>query len=118
VLLQDFVYSTLNVFLREDQEAAYQVLLRRLSSVTVFLIYVALPERYSPSSIARSFHDVGLFPDFSGDKLQNRVQGFRDAGKRYVEIACQLGGLGAVWWLPLEVARTAYVLHKSPSILC
>lgn len=106
-LLQDFVYSTLNVYLRLDQAEAHQTLVRRLNSIVVYLLSKVLPARYDPRLIANSFHDVSLFTDLSQKELQRRISHFRDAGNRYVNLAVQLGGIGATWCLPLEVSRTA-----------
>lgn len=107
VLLEDFVYSTLNVYIRLGQAEAHQALVRRLNSIVIYLLSKVLPARYNPKLIASSFHNVSLFNDLSEEELQRRISQFCDAGNRYVNIARQLGGIGAIWCLPLEVARTA-----------
>lgn len=106
-LLQDSVYSALNTYLRLDQVEVHQILVRRLNSIVVYLLSKVLPARYDPGVIARSFHDVSLFTDLSKEELQRRVSQFRDAGNRYVNLALELGGIGATWCLPMEVSRTA-----------
>ena len=110
-LLQDLVYSTLNICLRLDEAEAHQSLARRLNSIIVYLLSKLLPDRYDPRVIAKSFHNVSFFTNLSEEELQTDIRRFRDAGDRYMKIAFQLGGIGAVWCLPLEVARTAYVFH-------
>jgi hypothetical protein len=105
-LLQDPVYSALNYFLRHDRDEAHQVLLRRLGCIVVYLLSQALPLRYSTESIAHKLINVGLF-NLSKDALQSEILRFCDAGKRYLDICTQLGGIGAVWWIPMEVACQA-----------
>ena len=106
-LLQDSVYSAVNRYLHLDQGEAHQILARRLNSIVVYLLSEVLPARYDPEVIASSFHDVSLFTDRSQEELQRHIAQFRDAGNRYVNLAFHLGGIGATWCLPLEVARTA-----------
>ena len=106
-LLRDSVYSALNRYLRLDQGEAHQTLIRRLSSIVVYLLSEVLPALYNPRVVASTFHDVSLFSNLSQEELQRRIAQFRDAGNRYLNLAFQLGGIGATWCLPLEVARTA-----------
>lgn len=71
-LLYDFVYSTLNVYLRLDQAEAHQTLARKVNTVVVvYLLSKVLPARYDPRLIASSFHDVSLFTDLSQEELQS-----------------------------------------------
>lgn len=106
LLLRDFVYSALNIHLRRDQAEAHQTLVRRLYSLVVYLLSEVLPARYDPGVVAKSFHDVSMFTDISLEELQRRIAQFCDAGSRYRNLACHLGGVGAIWCLPVEVART------------
>ena len=106
-LLQDSVYSALNRYLRLDQDEAHQILVRRLNSIVVYLLSEVLPALYDPRVIASSFHEVSLFTDLPQEELHRRIAQFRDAGNRYVNLAFQLGGIGATWCLPMEVSRTA-----------
>lgn len=105
-LLQDFVYSTLDLFLRIDKPAIHQILLRRLSGVIVYLLSKTFTDRYDIQSIARSFHNAGLHLDLSGDALKESIRQFCNAGRRYLDIALELGGIGALLCLPTDVPRT------------
>jgi hypothetical protein len=103
-LLRDPIYSLLNHFLRYDRQEAHQILLRRLGCIVVYLLSQAIPLRYNAELIASDLIGVGLF-DLSKDALQSDIFRICDAGKRYLDVCPQLGGIGAVWWLPLEVGR-------------
>ncbi len=112
-LLQDFVYSAVNRYLHLDQDEAHQILVRRLNSIVVYLVSKILPAWDNLEVIASSLHGVSLFTDRSQEELQRHIAQFCDAGNRYVTLAFQLGDIGAIWCLPLKVARTVWVFYVS-----
>ena len=44
----------------------------------------------------RKLHQIGLHGDFSEEELVKRITKFRDGGRRYLDIALRLGGLGTL----------------------
>ncbi|KAH8898635.1 hypothetical protein GQ53DRAFT_836744 [Thozetella sp. PMI_491] len=69
---------------------------RRLACVVVFLRSKLDAEVLAPPRIAR------LFPE------QVDLADIRNSGRKYVKIARKLGGVGAVFWLPLNVPPSTY----------
>ncbi|KAF5563623.1 ABC multidrug transporter [Fusarium phyllophilum] len=64
---------------------------RRLACVVIFLRSKLDTQILAPAQVADAFPGVRSFTDL------------RNPGRKYVQIAQRLGGVGAIFWLPLDV---------------
>jgi hypothetical protein len=110
-LLKSVIYLTFDYLIQAPHvELFHQVLLRRFSCTTIFLFSVISGRYYDPGEIAKSFHNAGLHHHQTEEELIKKIRYFRDSGRRYIDISSRLGGMGVLWWLPLEALPTTYVL--------
>ncbi|KAF5989559.1 ABC multidrug transporter [Fusarium bulbicola] len=70
---------------------------RRLACVVIFLRSKLGAEILAPPQVAEVFPGVQSFTDL------------RNPGRKYVQIAQRLGGVGALFWLPLDVPASTYL---------
>ncbi|KAJ3945960.1 uncharacterized protein N0V96_004310 [Colletotrichum fioriniae] len=64
---------------------------RRLACIVIFLRSKLDPEASVPPHIAKPFHGQTNYADI------------RNSGRKYIQIARKLGGLGSILWLPLDI---------------
>lgn len=75
-----------------DDNDVHTELRRRLACVVIFLRSRLNLQVLAPPQIARLFHGQ---PNYSN---------IRSSGRKYIQIARKLGGLGAILWLPLDIS--------------
>lgn len=78
-------------FWTASDNQAHMELRRRLGCVIIFLRFRLNGQMSMPSRIAEIFHGQHNFVEV------------RNSGRKYLQIARKLGGLGAIFWLPLGV---------------
>jgi hypothetical protein len=105
---QNFVFSAFSYLLQTSQREFHHVLLRRFSCVAIFIFSCISGTYYDEWILAKSFHDARLHLEYSKEDLSKEMRYFRDAGRRYSDIALRLGGMGIIWWLPLEATPSVY----------
>lgn len=111
-LPRNFIYSTVNHLLFQAATTGgefHDVLLRRFSCVTIFIISVIGGLYYNERELAGLFHRTGLHLDTDENTLEKRIASIRYGGKRYMDVSMRLGGVGALWFLPLEAKPSVYV---------
>jgi len=64
---------------------------------------------FGDQAVAQRLHQIGLHTHFAEEELVRRFAKFRDGGRRYLNIALRLGGLGNLWFLPTKATPTVYV---------
>ncbi|KXH56598.1 hypothetical protein CSAL01_03432 [Colletotrichum salicis] len=69
---------------------------RRLACIVIFLRSKLDPEASVPPHIAKPFHGQTNYADI------------RNSGRKYIQIARKLGGLGSILWLPLDIPPSTY----------
>ncbi|KAF5627703.1 ABC multidrug transporter [Fusarium sp. NRRL 25303] len=74
---------------------------RRLACVVIFLRSKLYFQTLAPPQVAEVFPGVRSFTDL------------RNPGRKYVQIAQRLGGVGAIFWLPLDVPASTYERYLS-----
>lgn len=72
-------------------EVVHTELRRRLACVVIFLRSKLDSEALLPPHIANLFQGIKACPDL------------RNAGRKYIKIGRKLGGIGSLFWLPLEI---------------
>ncbi|KAG5750215.1 hypothetical protein H9Q72_006739 [Fusarium xylarioides] len=74
---------------------------RRLACVVIFLRSKLDAQILAPPQVAEVFPGMQSFTDL------------RNPGRKYVQIAQKLGGVGAIFWLPLDVPASTYERYLS-----
>lgn len=75
-----------------DGNDIHNELRRRLACVVIFLRSRLNAQVLVPPQIGRLFHG------------QPNYANVRSSGRKYIQIARKLGGLGAIFWLPLDIS--------------
>ncbi|ETS83873.1 hypothetical protein PFICI_05749 [Pestalotiopsis fici W106-1] len=79
-----------------DDDAVHAELRRRLACVVIFLRSRLSAQASVPPPIAKLF--VG----------QPNYTNIRNSGRKYIQLARRLGGLGAIFWFPLNIPHSTY----------
>lgn len=87
-------------FWADSDDRVHLELRRRLACVVIFLRSKLDPQILAPPQVAEVFPGARSFTDL------------RNAGRKYVQIAQRLGGVGAIFWLPLNVPASTYVMSS------
>lgn len=85
-------------FWADSDDRVHLELRRRLACVVIFLRSKLDAQILAPPQVAEVFPGVRSFADL------------RNPGRKYVQIAQRLGGVGAIFWLPLDVPASTYVI--------
>ncbi|CZR49050.1 uncharacterized protein FPRO_12487 [Fusarium proliferatum ET1] len=88
-------------FWADSDDRVHLELRRRLACVVIFLRSKLDPQILAPPQVAEVFPGARSFTDL------------RNAGRKYVQIAQRLGGVGAIFWLPLNVPASTYERYLS-----
>ncbi|KAI1614882.1 hypothetical protein EDD36DRAFT_485226 [Exophiala viscosa] len=83
-------------FWTPSDDVVHNELRRRLACVVIFLRSKLEAEVWVPPQIASTIRG------------QQNYQELRHSGRKYINIARKLGGLGALLWLPLEIPPSTY----------
>ncbi|KAH7129084.1 hypothetical protein EDB81DRAFT_697144 [Dactylonectria macrodidyma] len=73
---------------------------RRLACVSIFL--------RSKVDLQNQNEDNWISPNISGLYQAAKMSELRYAGKKYIKIARKLGGMGSLFWLPLDIPSSTY----------
>jgi hypothetical protein len=77
-----------------SDDVVHVELRRRLACVVIFLRSKLDAEVWVPPEVATVFQ---------GQQQQQNFTDIRHSGRKYIKIARKLGGLGSLFWLPLEI---------------
>lgn len=83
--------NDLDGFWAGSHDVAHSELRRRLACVVIFLRSKLEADSWVPAQIAHTFQGHQNHPEL------------RNSGRKYIKIARKLGGLGSIFWLPLEI---------------
>ncbi|KAH8666253.1 hypothetical protein BGZ61DRAFT_461791 [Ilyonectria robusta] len=85
-------------FWKASGDVHHTELLRRLACVSIFL----------RSKLDPQDAQVWASPHISSAIKGSRTSELRYAGKKYIKIARKLGGIGSLFWLPLDIPSSTY----------
>lgn len=85
-----------------DGAEIHHKILRRFARVVVFNL---TRQKHSAASLTQALQEVGLLIK-APSEAEKTVEGYIDAGSRYNYIAHELGGLAALFFLPLGVGNS------------
>jgi hypothetical protein len=108
--LRNTIFGMYDLLLQTERESFHGTLIRRFSCVAVYLTTTIAGCIFSDQAVAQQCSHIGLHTNLTEEQLVNQFTGFRNGGRRYLNIALRLGGLGALWFLPLEASSSIYVL--------
>ncbi|KPM38851.1 hypothetical protein AK830_g7692 [Neonectria ditissima] len=86
-----------------SNDPVHSELQRRLACVTIFL----------RSTLNTQDSQAWISPRISSLVQGSRVSELRYAGKKYIKLARRLGGIGAVFWLPMGIPASTYERYLS-----
>lgn len=92
--------NDVNGFWAGSDDHVHLELRRRLACVVIFLRSKLDAQMLAPPQVAK------VFP-----RAQNLTD-MRNPGRKYVQISQRLGGVGAIFWLPLNVPPSTYVMSS------
>jgi hypothetical protein len=107
--LRDTIYGTFDLLLRSERADFHITLIRRFCCVVVFISTTVAGGEFDDKAVARQLQRFGLHKTIEEEELVERFAKFRNGGRRYLDIALRLGGLGTLWLLPLEATPSVYV---------
>lgn len=103
----NLIYQKFNTashaFWQSTNDFPHMEIRRRIACVVVFL----------RSELDR---EAWTSPDITALFKGSKTSELRFAGKKYVKIARKLGGIGSLFWLPLEVPSSTYVLCSNQDV--
>lgn len=97
-------YACIALCFAIQETGLHHVLLRRFACVVVYRL--TLESSRTPDTISQDFFKAGLSYGKSLESLNKDIKAFISAGKRYTTFAKELGGFGALFFLPRHVGHS------------